>query len=84
MNKKLFNFELNKGKDRLPPIKYPIIVINLSCIVFYLASQVKFFNTARPYGTWPYWTLTLMGHCFGLGPIILRYTVLLLRSQVKI
>ena len=24
--------------------------------------------TARPYGTWPYWTLTLMGHCFGLGP----------------
>ena len=33
-------------------------------------------NTARPHGTRLYWILSLMGHCFGLGPKILRYTVL--------
>ena len=33
-------------------------------------------NTARPRGTLPYGTLTLMGHCFEKGPKILRYTVL--------
>ena len=31
--------------------------------------------TARPHGTLPYGTLTLMGHCFEKGPKILRYTV---------
>ena len=38
--------------------------------------MVQIQTTARPYGTRPYWTLTLMGHCFGLGPKNLRYTVL--------
>ena len=33
-------------------------------------------NTARPRGTLPHETLTLMGHCFEMGPKILRYTVL--------
>ena len=34
------------------------------------------FGTARPRGTLPHGTLTLMGHCFEKGPKILRYTVL--------
>ena len=25
-------------------------------------------HTARPHGTRPHWTLTLLGHCFGIGP----------------
>ena len=33
-------------------------------------------STARPRGTLPHETLTLMGHCFEMGPKILRYTVL--------
>ena len=33
-------------------------------------------STARPRGTLPHGTLTLMGHCFEKGPKILRYTVL--------
>ena len=35
-----------------------------------------FYYTARPRGTLPHETLTLMGHCFEMGPKILRYTVL--------
>ena len=49
--------------------------------ITYVPQFMKFVDQAskpiaRPYGTRPHWTLTLMGHCFGLGPKILRYTVL--------
>ena len=39
-------------------------------------NSAKTSSTARPRGTLPHETLTLMGHCFEMGPKILRYTVL--------
>ena len=42
----------------------------------FLGARSKFGCTARPRGTLPHGTLTLMGHCFEKGPKILRYTVL--------
>ena len=41
-----------------------------------IAVHKKTPHTARPRGTLPHETLTLMGHCFEMGPKILRYTVL--------
>ena len=43
-------------------------------------------HTARPHGTRPYWTLTLLGHCFGIGPkkFEIHWFTLFYPNQVKI
>ena len=58
--------------------EYWLLLATLSTFkqFWHFALKLIFQYTARPRGTLPHEALTLMGHCFEMGPKILRYTVL--------